>query len=194
MFLFARNGIRRWKRGCWCKARRSCRCDRLREARQRVVSQSRIEGPIHPAWMRGCTRNGGSKERRGVGKESEAIQTVGEVARPWVRSCCCGSHQMSLKREVGLFLGCYTAQGRKEAKRGTHEGRCCSRRGGYFNPGQSGLSKRGTGRRRRSFFPAINIHHGAKGKGSVFMQSASEADVFKSPVCHGKGKRKQISW
>jgi hypothetical protein len=94
VFQLQRHNIRGWKRDCRGRARRVRRCDSLREARQRVVSQSRIEGSIHPAWMDGGTRKGGSKERR---KECEAIPTAGEVARLGSGWCCC-SHQMSSKR------------------------------------------------------------------------------------------------
>jgi hypothetical protein len=109
VFQLQRHNIRGWKRDCRGRARRVRRCDSLREARQRVVSQSRIEGSIHPAWMDGGTRKGGSKERR---KECEAIPTAGEVARLGSGWCCC-SHQMSSKRCVALRC---TRRGRECAR------------------------------------------------------------------------------
>ncbi len=51
VFQLAGNSIRGWEREGRREARRFGGCDSLREARQRVVSQSRIEGSIHPAWM-----------------------------------------------------------------------------------------------------------------------------------------------
>ena len=51
VFQSAGNSIGGWKREGRREARRFRGCDSLREARQRVVSQSRIEGSIHPAWM-----------------------------------------------------------------------------------------------------------------------------------------------